>query len=158
MARSIGQETNDNLTLPGTGSQAASDPLSNKVPDQANGSVPSAFQVRHKRRPHDKAFGLGMAVVVGVGATIVRCFLVPVIMSLPGHASGWMPGWLERVTPAFSIEGKEFFAKLEAAEISCTTTEPPAPDEVQESAPESEEADKPVAEKPEEPEQRPLVV
>jgi len=44
VARTVGQETNDNLTLPGTGSQAASNLLSDKFPDQANGSVPIDFQ------------------------------------------------------------------------------------------------------------------
>ena len=39
-ARSVGQETNDNLSLPGTDSQAASNLLGDKFPDQANGSVP----------------------------------------------------------------------------------------------------------------------
>ncbi len=43
-ARSVGEETSDDLTLPGTNSQAATDLLSNKFPDQANGSVPIAFQ------------------------------------------------------------------------------------------------------------------
>jgi uncharacterized membrane protein YdfJ with MMPL/SSD domain len=40
VAKTVGQETNDDLTLPGTDSQAATDLLSNKFPDQANGSVP----------------------------------------------------------------------------------------------------------------------
>ena len=44
VARSIGQETNDDLKLPGTGSQAATDLLSDKFPAQANGSVPIAFR------------------------------------------------------------------------------------------------------------------
>ncbi|MDQ3252203.1 MAG: MMPL family transporter, partial [Actinomycetota bacterium] len=44
VARSVGQETNDNVKLPGTDSQAASDLLSSKFPDQANGSVPIAFR------------------------------------------------------------------------------------------------------------------
>jgi uncharacterized membrane protein YdfJ with MMPL/SSD domain len=44
VARSVGQETNDNLSLPGTDSQAASNLLGDKVPDQANGSVPIAFR------------------------------------------------------------------------------------------------------------------
>jgi len=43
VARSVGQETNDDLTLPGTDSQAATNLLSDKFPDQANGSVPIAF-------------------------------------------------------------------------------------------------------------------
>ena len=44
VARSVGQETNDNLTLPGTDSQAATNLLSDKFPDQANGSVPIALR------------------------------------------------------------------------------------------------------------------
>ena len=40
----VGQETNDNLTLPGTDSQAATDLLSDKFPKQANGSVPIVFR------------------------------------------------------------------------------------------------------------------
>ena len=44
VARSVGQETNDDLSLPGTDSQAASDLLGEKFPAQANGSVPIAFR------------------------------------------------------------------------------------------------------------------
>jgi putative drug exporter of the RND superfamily len=44
VARSVGQETNDDLKLPGTDSQAATDLLSDKFPAQANGSVPIAFR------------------------------------------------------------------------------------------------------------------
>jgi putative drug exporter of the RND superfamily len=43
-ARSAGQETSDNLTLPGTGSEAATDLLEAKFPSEANGSVPIAFR------------------------------------------------------------------------------------------------------------------
>ena len=44
VARSVGQETNDNLKLPGTDSQAATNLLNDKFPKQANGSVPIAFR------------------------------------------------------------------------------------------------------------------
>ena len=44
VARTVGQERNDNLPLPGTDSQAASNLLGDKFPDQANGSVPIAFR------------------------------------------------------------------------------------------------------------------
>ncbi len=44
VARSGGQETSDNLSLPGTDNQAASNLLGDKFPDQANGSVPIAFR------------------------------------------------------------------------------------------------------------------
>ena len=68
--------------------------------------------------PTVKQFGLGMAVAVAVDATVVRCVLVPAIMSLLGSAGWYFPKWLERVTPQFSIEGDEWFAQHE-------TTAPP---------------------------------
>ena len=43
-ARTVGMDTNDDLTLPGTDSQAATNLLSDKFPDQANGSVPIALR------------------------------------------------------------------------------------------------------------------
>ncbi len=71
--------------------------------------------------PTIKQFGLGMAVAVAVDATVVRCLLVPAIMSLLGHAGWWMPEWMEKATPSISIEGNEWFAEQEelaAAELA----------------------------------------
>ena len=65
--------------------------------------------------PNIKQFGLGMAAAVAVDATIVRCLLVPAIMSLLGRAGWWMPGWMERHLPRLSIEGEEYFAERDAA-------------------------------------------
>src|SRR5512132_3454017 len=42
-ARVVGSNTSDNLTLPGTDSQNATDLLNDKFPEQANGSVPIVF-------------------------------------------------------------------------------------------------------------------
>ena len=42
--------------------------------------------------PNIKQFGLGMAAAVAVDATVVRCLLVPAIMSLLGKAGWWLPG------------------------------------------------------------------
>ena len=39
-AASLGQQWNDNLTLPGTGSTRATDLLQQKLPQQAYGSIP----------------------------------------------------------------------------------------------------------------------
>ena len=39
-ARTLGTDVNDNLTLPGTGSQRATDLLSERFPSQANGTNP----------------------------------------------------------------------------------------------------------------------
>jgi hypothetical protein len=36
-------------------------------------------------------------------------------MSLIGSAGWWMPKWLERATPKFSIEGNEWFAEHETS-------------------------------------------
>jgi putative drug exporter of the RND superfamily len=63
--------------------------------------------------PTVKQFGLGMAVAVAVDATVVRCVLVPAIMALLGSYGWWLPKWMERATPKFSIEGNEWFAEHE---------------------------------------------
>ena len=65
--------------------------------------------------PNIKQFGLGMAAAVAVDATVVRCLLVPAIMSVLGPAGWWMPAWLERHLPRLSIEGEEYFAERDAA-------------------------------------------
>jgi uncharacterized membrane protein YdfJ with MMPL/SSD domain len=84
--------------------------------------------------PTVKQFGLGMAVAVAVDATVVRCLLVPAIMALLGSAGWWMPKWLDRVTPKFSIEGDEWFAAHDTQ---------PAP----QASPEPEKAEGPVEHK-----------
>jgi len=105
--------------------------------------------------PTIKQFGLGMAVAIGVDATVVRCLLVPAIMSLLGYAGWWMPGWLERVTPAFSIEGNEFFEEMEAASADPTdtrlTSETPAPETEELEEPAPEEYEEPPTKNPERP-------
>ena len=55
--------------------------------------------------PTIKQFGLGMAVAVAVDVTVIRCLLVPAIMSLLGRRAWWMPRRLERLTPRLSLEG-----------------------------------------------------
>ena len=45
MSHRLGDNTNDNLTLPGTGSQHATDALSKSFPDQANGTSPIVLHV-----------------------------------------------------------------------------------------------------------------
>ncbi|HEX8855672.1 MAG TPA: MMPL family transporter [Thermoleophilaceae bacterium] len=61
--------------------------------------------------PVVKEFGVGLAVAIAIDATIVRCLLVPAVMTLLGKASWWMPTWLGRRLPRISIEGEEYFAK-----------------------------------------------
>lgn len=64
--------------------------------------------------PNIKQFGVGMAAAVLIDATVVRCALVPGIMRLMGDKAWWFPGWLDRVTPKVSIEGREWFARRDA--------------------------------------------
>lgn len=70
--------------------------------------------------PNIKQFGVGMAAAVLIDATIVRCALVPGIMRLMGDRAWWFPGWLDRVTPQISIEGREWFAERDAGEAQAT--------------------------------------
>ncbi len=65
--------------------------------------------------PTVKQFGVGLAVAVILDATVVRCLLVPSVMTLMGKINWWMPRWLDRIVPEFSIEGAEFFAERDAA-------------------------------------------
>ena len=44
IANSVGRPENDDVTLPGTGSQSATDLLDKKLPQQANGSVPIVLE------------------------------------------------------------------------------------------------------------------
>jgi putative drug exporter of the RND superfamily len=61
--------------------------------------------------PTVKQFGIGLAVAVILDATVVRCLLVPALMILMGKVNWWMPRWLDRLVPEFSIEGAEYFAE-----------------------------------------------
>ena len=64
--------------------------------------------------PVVKEFGVGLAVAIAIDATLVRCLLVPAVMTLLGRASWWMPSWLGRLLPRISIEGEDYFAKRPA--------------------------------------------
>ena len=65
--------------------------------------------------PTVKEFGVGLAVAVAIDATIVRCLLVPAVMVKLGVRAWWLPRWLSRLVPHFSIEGEDYFAKRDAA-------------------------------------------
>ena len=61
-----------------------------------------------------KQFGVGLAAAIAIDATIVRCLVVPAIMSLLGDACWWIPRWMVRALPKISVEGGEYFAQREA--------------------------------------------
>jgi uncharacterized membrane protein YdfJ with MMPL/SSD domain len=52
-AKTVGSDTNDDLRLPGTNSQNATNLLSDKFPKQANGSVPIAFRAPEGQKLSD---------------------------------------------------------------------------------------------------------
>jgi putative drug exporter of the RND superfamily len=57
--------------------------------------------------PNAKLVGFGLAVAVLVDATLVRMILVPATMELLGEANWYLPRWLDKILPRFSIEGEE---------------------------------------------------
>jgi uncharacterized membrane protein YdfJ with MMPL/SSD domain len=44
------------------------------------------------------------------------CLLVPAVMVKLGARAWWLPRWLSRLVPHFSIEGEDYFTKRDAAE------------------------------------------
>src|SRR5438067_11843247 len=54
VAHRVGDNTNDNVTLPGTDSQRATDTLGKSFPDQANGSSPIVLHVRNGKLTDSK--------------------------------------------------------------------------------------------------------
>jgi putative drug exporter of the RND superfamily len=76
--------------------------------------------------PVVKEFGIGLAVAIAIDSTLVRCLLVPAVMVLMGKWAWWMPRWMEKVVPKFSIEGEEYFARRDA-EAAAAAKPPAAP-------------------------------
>jgi putative drug exporter of the RND superfamily len=70
--------------------------------------------------PVVKEFGVGLAVAIAIDSTLVRCLLVPAVMVLLGEKAWWLPRWMEKVVPKFSIEGEEYFAKRDAEAAAAT--------------------------------------
>ena len=64
-----------------------------------------------------KEIGLGLAVAVLVDATLVRMVLVPATMELLGDANWWLPRWLDRAIPSFSVE-RDTHEALEPEEVA----------------------------------------
>jgi len=54
--------------------------------------------------------------------------LVPAVMTLLGAKAWWLPRWMEKVVPKFSIEGEEYFARRDAeAAAAAKPAAAPAP-------------------------------
>jgi RND superfamily putative drug exporter len=54
--------------------------------------------------PQVKEIGVGLAVAIGVDATLVRLVLVPATMQLMGDWNWWMPRGLDRLLPNLDFE------------------------------------------------------
>ncbi|MBR7831016.1 MMPL family transporter [Actinospica sp. MGRD01-02] len=50
-------------------------------------------------------FGIGLTAAVALDAFVLRMLLVPSLMQMLGKANWWLPGWLDRILPHFSVEG-----------------------------------------------------
>jgi putative drug exporter of the RND superfamily len=59
--------------------------------------------------PTIKQFGVGLAVAVILDATVVRCLLVPALMTLMGDTNWWFPKWMDKILPRINVEGAGFF-------------------------------------------------
>ena len=57
--------------------------------------------------PNAKLVGFGLAAAVLIDATLVRMILVPSTMELLGEANWYLPRWLDKILPRFSIEGED---------------------------------------------------
>jgi putative drug exporter of the RND superfamily len=68
-----------------------------------------------------KLIGAGLAAAILVDATIVRMILVPASMQLLGDRNWWLPDWLERRLPNWSVEAQPTPASEDAP------TEQPTP-------------------------------
>ncbi len=71
--------------------------------------------------PVVKEFGIGLAVAIAIDSTLVRCLLVPAVMVLLGKRAWWLPGWLDKIVPHISIEGEEYFARLDAEKAAAAS-------------------------------------
>ncbi len=65
--------------------------------------------------PSIKVIALGLAVGVFVDAFVVRMTLVPAVLQMLGDRAWRMPRWLDRVLPAFDVEGEGLARELEHA-------------------------------------------
>jgi len=57
--------------------------------------------------PIIKLFGVALSTAVLLDAFIVRLILIPSLMSIFGTANWWLPEWLNKVLPHFSVESPE---------------------------------------------------
>ncbi|HEY7951410.1 MAG TPA: MMPL family transporter, partial [Solirubrobacteraceae bacterium] len=62
-----------------------------------------------------KEFGLSLASAVFLDAVVVRCLLLPAVLSILGDRTWQIPAWLDRVLPHLNIEGASATIAVAAA-------------------------------------------
>jgi RND superfamily putative drug exporter len=68
-----------------------------------------------------KMFGLGLGLAILIDVLVVRMVIAPAMVTLLGDHAWWLPGWLDRLLPNVSLEGRQ-----EAADVEPERTKVPA--------------------------------
>jgi RND superfamily putative drug exporter len=63
-----------------------------------------------------KEFGLSLASAVFLDALVVRCLLLPAVLSIIGARTWQLPAWLDRLLPRLNIEGAGLYGAGEHSE------------------------------------------
>ena len=53
-----------------------------------------------------KMFGLGLGLAILIDVLIVRMVIAPAVVTLLGDRAWWLPGWLDRLLPNVSLDGR----------------------------------------------------
>jgi RND superfamily putative drug exporter len=53
-----------------------------------------------------KMFGLGLGLAILIDVLVVRMVIAPAVVTLLGDRAWWLPGWLDRLLPNVSLEGR----------------------------------------------------
>ena len=78
-------------------------------------SVFAAFALGND--PTTKLFAVALSSAVLLDAFVVRLVLVPALMSVIGPRTWWLPAWLDKILPHFSVESEEDMGSDEIADI-----------------------------------------
>ena len=54
-----------------------------------------------------KMFGLGLGLAIMIDVLFVRMVIAPAVVTLLGDRAWWLPGWLDRILPNVSLEGRK---------------------------------------------------
>jgi len=57
-----------------------------------------------------KMFGLGLGLAILIDVLVVRMVVAPAVVTLLGDRAWWLPGWLDRLLPNVSLEGRKDIA------------------------------------------------